>query len=443
MWYGQIVSLLGDWFNLIASAILVARLTGVSGQAIGTLFVVRMLAPFLVGPFGGVAADRFDRRTLLVASDIARALVALGFLAVRDPRDVVLLYGLSALQLGLSGVFFPARDALLPELVSSRELGAANALTSATWSVMLALGAALGGIVAGRFGIYQAFVVDAATFVASAVILWGLGGRPARAAGAAMSGPRVIRDYLEGLAYLARHKTILAVVLNKAAVAVTVSGTFAVLQVALAEDVYSAAGSAVALSWMYAVVGLGTGIGPIVARRFTGDRHRPLLGAIAAAYIVAGAGIAMVAPLPWLPIALIGFALRGVGGGVVWVFSTHLLLEVVPREVRGRVFGTDFALFTLANAMGAWTTGLALDHGGLSPEHAIAIVSVAIMMPGLAWGLWLARRPGAPVGPPVPVAPAPGPSWHEESAVVAPGLEGGMPAEAADPVPGPPAQPRG
>src|SRR5215212_4887037 len=86
IWYGQIISLLGDWFDLIASAALIGVLTK-SGLAVGSLFVVRMLAPFLVSPFAGVAADRYDRRRILIWTDILRAIVVLGFLLVRSPSQ--------------------------------------------------------------------------------------------------------------------------------------------------------------------------------------------------------------------------------------------------------------------------------------------------------------------------------------------------------------------
>jgi Na+/melibiose symporter-like transporter len=106
LWFGQIVSLLGDWFNLIASASLVAMLTQ-SDFAVGGLFVVRMLAPFLVSPVAGVVADRYDRRQSLIITDITRAVTVLGFLLVQHAGQIWLLYALTAIQLGISGFFFP------------------------------------------------------------------------------------------------------------------------------------------------------------------------------------------------------------------------------------------------------------------------------------------------------------------------------------------------
>ena len=150
LWCGQVVSLLGDWFNLIASAILIAELTG-SGLAIGILFTIRMLAPFFVAPLAGVCADRYNRKHILIITDIVRVFIVFGFLFIRDATDIWLLYTLTTLLFGVSGFFSPARSAILPDITSLRELGTANALGAASWSVMLALGAAIGGLTTGFF----------------------------------------------------------------------------------------------------------------------------------------------------------------------------------------------------------------------------------------------------------------------------------------------------
>src|SRR4051812_8789386 len=100
IWSAEVISNFGDWFTLIASAALVGSLTG-SGAAVGGLFAVRTLAPFLVSAVGGVVADSYDRRLIMIASDLLRAIVVLGFLLVRDPGDIWLLYALTAVQLGL------------------------------------------------------------------------------------------------------------------------------------------------------------------------------------------------------------------------------------------------------------------------------------------------------------------------------------------------------
>jgi len=288
LWFGQIISLLGDWFNLIASASLIGLLTQ-SGLAVGGLFVLRLLAPFVVSPIAGVVADRYNRKIILISADIARGLTVLGFLFIRDPGQVWLLYVLTAIQLGISGFFFPARSAILPDVVETRELGAANALSSATWSIMLALGSALGGFVAGKWGIYPAFWIDAGTFFLSAFFVARISYHPKTEPDGKRSVKSALNDYIDGLRYLGNNADMLAVTLLKAGIALAFSGAYQVLQVRLAEDVYVIGeGGSTGLGVMYAVVGIGTGIGPIFGRILTGDRDKQMRIAIGVAFFFYG-----------------------------------------------------------------------------------------------------------------------------------------------------------
>ena len=392
LWYGQITSLFGDWFNLIASAALVAQLTG-SGMAIGGLFVVRMLAPFLVSPLAGVAADRYNRKKLLILTDLIRAIIVLGFLFVRTEAQVWLLYALTALQLSLTGVFFPTRNAILPDIVTRRELGAANALTSATWSVMLALGAAMGGLVAGGWGVYPAFIIDSLTFLLSAFFIARVRYRRDHEHESDGSLAEALRQYIEGLSYLKHHPDILVISLHKAALTLFVSGAFDVIQVSVAKDVFVIGkGGGISLGIMYAVVGVGSGIGPILARRFTGDRDRPMRVALMLAYVAMAVGLLITSSLASFGVVLFGATLRAVGGGMIWVFSTQLLLHLVPNKVRGRVFSTEFAFMTLAMAISAGTAGWALDHTSVGISGMLQRMAGLTLLPGFLWALWFTVR---------------------------------------------------
>jgi MFS family permease len=389
LWLGQIVSLFGDWFNLIASAALISNLTD-SGLAVGGLFIVRMLAPFFVSPIAGVAADRFNRKQLLIITDITRAMVVLGFLFVRDADDIWLLYALTAVQMAISGFFFPTRNAILPDVVDNKELGAANALGSATWSIMLALGAAMGGIVAGGWGIYPAFVIDSATFILSALILAGIHYSPTidlkKAGGNLLSA---LNQYTEGLRYLVQNKDVLIISLQKGAIALAVSGGFQIIQVILTEKVYViGGGGGISLGIMYAVAGVGTGIGPIVTRRFTGDQSHLLRIAIGVAYLICIIGLLIIAPLWGFVAVLLGSFLRAIATGINWVFSTQLLLQIVPSKIRGRVFSTEFAFFTLANAIGTAASGWILDNTMVGLSGLIFIMVLITVIPGIFWGWW-------------------------------------------------------
>ncbi len=393
LWLGQIVSLLGDWFNLVASAALIAKLSG-SALAVGSLFVIRMLAPFLVSPLAGVIADKYNRKSILIWTDLGRALVVLGFLLVREPGQVWLLYVLTALQLGISGFFYPARTAILPSIVPPEGIGTANALNSVTWSVMLALGAALGGLVSGSFGVYPAFVIDSATFLLSTyfIVLIKIDRESETATGAGKVSS--FQLYREGLEYLARHRRVLVIASHKAMVAVFVSAGFQVVQVEIAERVFPLGESGgLSLGLMFGLAGVGTGVGPILARRFTGDNYRPLCIAIAAGYLLCALGLFITAPLYSFEVVLLGIFLRGTGGGIVWVLSTQLLLQLTPGQVLGRVFGTEFAMFTFLGAVGATLSGLAVDSW-LGLTGTIWAMGLLCAFPFSLWLAWMGRDVG-------------------------------------------------
>lgn len=391
LWFGQIISLLGDWFNLIASATLIATLTE-SGLAVGSLFLVRMLAPFLVSPIAGVVADRYDRKTVLILADLGRAATAFCFLLVRDPSQVWLLYTLTAAQLGLSGFFFPTRNAILPDIVSARELGAANALSAATWSVMLSLGAALGGLVSGTWGIYPAFFIDGLTFLLSAVFIARIHTTVARqidASGKTLGA--ALQQYLEGVRFLRNYPAILAISLHKSVLGLLSASSFEIIEVTIADRIFPIGeGGSVGLGLMFMMTGIGSGLGPLLARRFTKDRVRLLSLAILAGYGMMVAGYLIVTPLYTFGATLLGILVRALGGGVVWVFSTQLLLQLVPGQIRGRIFASEYAFFTLMGAFGAILVGSALDASiGLSTL--IATLAGLTLLPASLWALWLSR----------------------------------------------------
>ncbi len=392
LWLGQVVSLLGDWFNLIASAALIAALTQ-SGLAIGSLFVVRMLAPFLVSPIAGVVADRYNRKHILILADLCRAVVVLGFLLVREPHHVWLLYVLSAIQLGLSGFFFPTRTAIVPDIVSTDQLGAANIIGSTTWSVMLAAGAALGGVVAGTWGNQTAFVLDALTFVVSAILIAVVRyRRPPDDDAEANAARSILGEYVAGLQYLRHNTAILLVSLHKGVSALLIASGMQVVQVTIARQLFVIGeGGSLALGLMYAMAGVGTGVGPIVARRFTGDRPRHLGWALTIGYVLSGIGMLAIASLSSFGVVLFGVLLRGLGGGVIWVFSTQLLFQMLPSRVRGRVFGMEFAAFSLMSAIGAAVSGAALD-ADLGLSQVVVWMAGLTLLPALLWSLWMVAR---------------------------------------------------
>ena len=256
IWLGDIASLLGDWFNTIALYILVRQLTG-STLALGVVFVTKMLPFALASPLAGLVVDRYNRRRLMILSDLARAVVVLGFLLVRDAGDLWLLFALSALQIMISAVFIPARSASLPNITSEEELVVANSLSSATWSTLLALGAAAGGLATEWLGIRTVFLLDSLSYVISAFFIYRAVIPQATAPPSPGTVVSVLRDTVAGWRHLFENPPIGRMILAKTAWATGGGGL--VYMLALMGEELRPEAPAVAMGILYAARGLGSG----------------------------------------------------------------------------------------------------------------------------------------------------------------------------------------
>ncbi len=404
LWLGSVVSQLGDWFNLIASAALVANLTG-TGTAISYLFLVRFVPLFLFSPLAGVLADRYDRRHILILSDLLRAITVLAFLLIREPGQLWLLYVLTFLQFALSAIFTPARTAVLANVVRPEELVPANALDSFTWSTMFFLGALLGGIVAAVLGIAQAFVLDALTFILSAVFISRIAG-PIRAQTEVTSRGGWF-DFLEGLRYLRGEHFIFGVSLVKAGGSLA-WGAINVLEVTYATEVFTLElpaasasleidSSTATLGFIYALSGLGTGLGPLLLRHWLGDAPLRLRWAISFGFGLLALGIFVLSIAPTLGIFGLGTLVRTVGSGTIWVFSAALLQMIVPDRYRGRVFAFEFAALTLTQSISIFWAGYAQDVIGLDVRQVTFSMAIVASVMGLMWLIFHLRHLSEPM----------------------------------------------
>lgn len=383
LWLGSLVSNLGDWFNLIASATLVSQLT-TTGTAISYLFLARFLPLFLFSPLAGVLADRYRRRTIMIVTDLLRALIVLCFLLIRDPAHVWLFYVLTVSQFVLSALFTPARSAVLANVVQPEDLVAANALDSLTWSTMLALGAMLGGVVAALFGETTAFVVDAGTFLLSAWFISLISG--VKQSDVSAVAGRGWLAFVDGLRYLRGAPFILVLSLVKGGGSL-VWGAVNVLEVTYAEQVFPLAGSnsTATLGIIYTVSGIGTGLGPLVMRRIFGDSPLRVRWAISWGFALMTLGLFILSLAPTLPIFVLGTLVRTVGTGTLWVFSAALLQLLLPDQVRGRVFAFEFAFLTMTQSLSIFWAGYAQDTLHLGVRQVTTSMGWLGVLVGGAW----------------------------------------------------------
>ena len=393
LWFARVVSNLGDWFNLLAAAALIANMSG-AGTAISFLFLARFLPLFLMSPFAGVLADRFERRNLLIWTDLLRAVTVLGFLFVDRPERIWLLYVLTALQFVFSAVFSPAEQAYIPAVVEQEDLVTANALDSFTWSTMLAIGALLGGLATAFLGVQMAFILDALSFLLSAWFVTRIAVRSrgrAQGEGGVTTARTAFLEIVEGMRYLWAQPVLLAFALIKSGGSL-VWGGVNVLEIPLAQQVFPFNGNGtLTLGLIYAAVGIGTGVGPIVVRRWLGDSWGGMLKAVSIGYVTMTLGTLGLALAPSLGWVLGATSVRGVGTGVIWVFSAVLLQLLIPDRLRGRVFAFEFAAFTLAQSFSTLWAGYAYDNLGWSLAQVLLSAALASVAITAAWAIFYLR----------------------------------------------------
>ena len=409
LWLGQVVSQMGDWFDTIAVYTIALRLTG-SSRSVALIMVARFLPSVVMGPLSGVVADRFSRRSIMITTDLIRAIVVLGFLLVRRPDQMWLVYVLTVLQLAFSAFFEPAKTAAIPSIVADRELVSANAIASITWSAMLTIGAAIGGFVAGWFGTNVAFILDSLTFVASAMLIASVTfpKRPVRAKAKLTIGKALgITDTIEGARYVKDRSRVFAYLMVKPAWGM--GGGILTLLAVFGEKVFPVGGkTATGIGVLFTARGIGTAVGPIVARRWAGETRKQMQNAIGIAFLIGGVFYIAFGVSRNFLLALLFLAIAHTGGSILWVFSTVLLQREVEDRFRGRVFAAELALLTLTMAASNYLVGELMDRFGFSPRLVTAGVGVFFLLPGLIWFVtekWWDHKSG-PVEQPLSQVPA-------------------------------------
>jgi MFS family permease len=400
LWLAQIVSEIGDWFYTLSIYTLLLQLTG-HASSVALALVLQVLPQTFVGPTAGVVNDRLKRKHVMIAADIVRFAVVLAMLFVRSRSMVWLVYPLLVAETTMTAFFEPARSSVIPNISAESEVLVANTLSSATWSVNLLIGASVGGVVAAFFGRDTVFILNALSFLTSAVLIGGMRFAEPHADAAAPLRPRDLVDFspvLEGIRYIRSHRTLLPAVFAKAG-ELMVGPSWVIFTVMGAREfavhgrgIDAAGGAMLGMSILLGGRGLGALAGPLISARWAGASDRRLRLGILFGYltIAIGYGVLGASRSVWMAAACA--MLAHMGGSTVWVFSTTLLQLNTEDRFRGRVFAADLGLGSLTFAVTAYLAGLFLD-AGISVRTVATGTGLLMLVPAaiLAWALGLGR----------------------------------------------------
>ncbi|HEU0122701.1 MAG TPA: MFS transporter [Bryobacteraceae bacterium] len=363
-WAGQVVSEVGDHFNTIAVFSLILSQTN-SGLAVAGVMLARAIPMLLAGPLAGVSLDRFDRRQLMIGSDLVRAVFAGLFIFGVPAANNWIIYVLSALTMAASPFFTSGRASILPAIATKEELHTANSMTQTTQWTTTAVGAFLGGFSAETLGYEAAFCLNALSFLFSALCIsrLRLSGDGFVARRQSLDETKVVKpwhDYRDGLRYM-RSIPLLAGIGFVSVGWASGGGAAQILFPLFGDRVFHRGPMGTGEIWGSA--GLGLVLGGVFAHRIM-----PRLSfaqykrTVAMAYVVHGASyvcFALSKPY-WLALLMIGLSRAAVAVSSVMNFTQ--LLRIVADEYRGRVFATLETLTWGVMMLSMTAAGLASDH---------------------------------------------------------------------------------
>jgi MFS family permease len=381
---GEFVSGIGDWLYLVAVLVVVYADSG-SPVLLGIVGAARILPYVLLSVPAGIVADRFDRRMVLLVTDVARGILMLALVAaVLAGAPTLVIVALSILAACFSTFFGPAIAALLPMLVDERDLGPANSAWASLDSLAFIIGPALAGVILAAGSLELAFLLNAVSFGIVAAVLWRLpvsrpappisaeehgDGGPDRASWRRLAGPLAGPFLLDSTTSF-------------------VGGGLGVLTVVIATDVLGAGEAGT--GWLNAAIG----VGGVVAGFASGALFARRLGVPLGIGGVAGAvGLGWLALAGNLPVAMLAMGVAVAGLLLLDVVNTTLIQRIVPDELRGRAVGVLQSTSAVIYSAGSLALPIAAEAAGVGP---VLVASAVVTVIGVAGTLLLTERRARP-----------------------------------------------
>ena len=375
LWTGQLVSTIGSSLTSLAASILVYRLTG-SAASVGLMLMATAAPTILVGLLAGVFVDRYDRKRIMIAADLSRALLVF-LIPLLIPRNIAWLYIIVMLTSAISQFFDPAHESVLPEIASDEELAAANSLMAISSFGATAVGFAASGLIASRFPIEWAFYLDALSFLVSALIVW-VARIPALGVAVESGLAAVGRNLRAGARVLVDTPMLRSLFLVFAIVFVSMGLSNSLL---LPFALKSLGATEFEYGVQEAVTSVGFVLGSLWMARVS-DRWREgqwiSLGLLGMA--LAGIGYAsMRAVAPAIAI----IAASGFLNAPISIARRLVIQRYTPREMRGRVNSAFFVCRDVLSLLGMAAAGLA----DVFPVRVMFLVSALMLLAAGAWAL--------------------------------------------------------
>lgn len=377
LWTAHLVSVIGDWALTAALLIFVYNLTG-HKLSLSKMLIFEAMPVILFGYPAGALTDSLNRRRLMIACDVLRAGAVLMLLFVHEPTDVWIVY-MVGFSIGFFGLLFrPARIASIPNIVPKDLLVTANSVATFTEICAMLLGPVIGASLAFSF-MGLVCVLDAATFLLSALALW-IAVIPQPVVAGRIKGVRDLWAGLRGtMFFMASNLSIRFLTTILAVVAVAV-GAYNVLEVAFAKDNLRLTDSEFGL--LISFLALGMFLGILICNAIAHEAHASALTAGGIALF--GASLIAFSLSGSLVVALVALIPMGVGNAAALIGSTTMFQVHTPNEVQGRVVSVFWIMYTLLNCFGMYVASWVTDNLQINVAQVLLAAGCLSLIGGLA-----------------------------------------------------------
>ncbi len=387
VWLSQIISNFGDWFGVIAVFTIILNFSD-SEFLLGLVIITKFLSFAALSPFAGYVADRFDRRILMLLCDFGRGAVVLSFLFVRDPSLLWLVYVLTAMQMGFAAVFEPAKQASIPNITTGDDLVKANIISNLSWSVIFTTGMGIGGLATAWLGTDAVFVINGTGYILSTWFIFRATIPHDRDEDTIQSLRNPVRGIILGYRFIFSNRHILRPALAKGTITFFM-GALVYMLILVSEEILML--GSIGLGLLYSARGFGTAVGPVLIRRYFSDERRWVM-MMGLAMISAGTLYLIIGALEVIWLMLILVFVAHTASGANWVMSTVLLQKRSPDAFRGRIFSSEWLLFTISHASSVTIASLVMEYGLLTLQQAIWLFAGGLVIAGSTWLLVVARK---------------------------------------------------
>jgi MFS family permease len=351
--------------------------------------MLRAIPPLFVAPIAGILLDRFNRKYILTASNLLRALIVPLYLLSHSADTLWIIYVVTVIQFTLSALFEPGQTAIIPELVDMDDIVTGNTLFSVTWSVMLAVGAIIGGLFAYFFGASAALLMDAATFAVAGLLIWWIKYQPVPVFIIPKefdTSPFIIEDtsFMEGLRYIRHTPQMAAALFVKFGQSL---GTVDTMLTVFATQLFIiGARGELSQAILWSALGIGAIVGPVLTNRVNNGTVSHMRKLISVGFGLVVISFPMLALAPGLWFVAIAVLVRTMGGSIGWTYSNVIIQKTAPNAKLGRMFSIDWIGFHTAFALTTLAHGALLDILGLERIDWIIWGTMVVgLIPALIW----------------------------------------------------------